>query len=305
MVEESLPNDYDWFIDQIAGHHPSVIKNGKREIGILKNRNDPSIILKPKQSGGRGECEVSVYSLLSAGRTASLRNGQKVSSNSTTSGKNKWFDWEHAREEDIRGLAKITAKFHGLQTLRVDGEDHEFMVLTDMTSPYTRPAILDIKVGKRTYDPLADREKQEKEASKYPAQEIIGFRLLGYKVHRSNNQVESKDKEWGKSYDETNVEKGLYEFFSARSAEDTKEVVSQSIVQIDRVAEWFAAQRSFHFFASSLLFVYEMDETKLPNISVSMIDFSHVFPAEGHPDENYEHGLIHLRERLQSLLSRD
>ena len=63
--------------------------------------------------------------------------------------------------------------------------DHEFMVLTDMTSPYTRPAILDIKMGKRTYDPLADREKQEKEVSKYPALEIIGFRLLGYKVIRS------------------------------------------------------------------------------------------------------------------------
>ena len=64
---------------------------------------------------------------------------------------------------------------------------------------------------------------------------------------------------------------GLYEFFSARSVEDTKEVVSQSIAQIDKVIEWFAAQRSFHFFASSLLFVYEMDETKLPNMSVSMI----------------------------------
>lgn len=28
-----LPAPYEWYREQIAGHHPSVIRNGKHEIG--------------------------------------------------------------------------------------------------------------------------------------------------------------------------------------------------------------------------------------------------------------------------------
>ncbi|KHJ92806.1 hypothetical protein OESDEN_07296, partial [Oesophagostomum dentatum] len=57
VPEQKLPPSYEWFAEQIAGHHPSVIKNGKREIGILKQHGSDKV-LKPKQEGLRGECEV-------------------------------------------------------------------------------------------------------------------------------------------------------------------------------------------------------------------------------------------------------
>lgn len=28
-----LPESYEWYREQIAGHHPSVVRNGEREIG--------------------------------------------------------------------------------------------------------------------------------------------------------------------------------------------------------------------------------------------------------------------------------
>uniref|UniRef100_A0A1I7TQ26 Antitoxin n=1 Tax=Caenorhabditis tropicalis TaxID=1561998 RepID=A0A1I7TQ26_9PELO len=58
VSNEGLPDEYQWFSDQIAGHHPSVIKNGKREIGLLKIPGSQEI-LKPKQDASRGEKEVS------------------------------------------------------------------------------------------------------------------------------------------------------------------------------------------------------------------------------------------------------
>uniref|UniRef100_A0A1I7XDA6 Stork_head domain-containing protein n=1 Tax=Heterorhabditis bacteriophora TaxID=37862 RepID=A0A1I7XDA6_HETBA len=93
MMEQELPDEYDWFAEQIAGHHPSVIKNGKREI------------------------------------------------------------------------------------------EHEFLILQDVTAPFQYPAILDIKMGRVTFDPQASAAKREKESAKYPPQKSLGFRLLGYRVN--------------------------------------------------------------------------------------------------------------------------
>lgn len=35
QVDETLPENFEWYQDQIAGHHPSVVKNGLRQIGKL------------------------------------------------------------------------------------------------------------------------------------------------------------------------------------------------------------------------------------------------------------------------------
>jgi len=58
-----------------------------------------------------------------------------------------------------------------------------------------------------------------------------------------------------------------------------------------------------HFYASSLLFVYE-GHSQLPSIvDVRMIDFSHVFSMENKPklDENYIHGLLKIIEIFQKI----
>ena len=33
--DEELPETLEWYKDQIAGHHPSVVKNGIRQIGMF------------------------------------------------------------------------------------------------------------------------------------------------------------------------------------------------------------------------------------------------------------------------------
>ncbi|VDM82809.1 unnamed protein product [Strongylus vulgaris] len=141
VPEQELPPSYEWFADQIAGHHPSVIKNGKREIGasysnviytsnaramklrkmsvlgILK-QNGSDKVLKPKQDGLRGECEVNVYKLLES----ALRHTTSGEVNYDGRGNSKPIGWESVREEDVIGLTQLTPAFHGITSVSIDKE---------------------------------------------------------------------------------------------------------------------------------------------------------------------------------------
>ncbi|VDO22271.1 unnamed protein product [Haemonchus placei] len=258
VPEQELPAAYEWFADQIAGHHPSVIKNGKREIGLLKKRGSDKI-LKPKQEAFRGECEV-IFSF------------------------------------------QLSGSFSVPPCLKAPILDVDFLILEDVTSTYTLPAILDVKMGRITFDPLANAAKREKEERKYPPQTVLGFRLLGYRVRNTNGKIVVKDKEWGKSFDEHNILDGLLEFFSGRGTDPT--LISEALSKLNYVREWFAKQTSFHFYASSLLFVYENDLQKPPNVHLVMIDFSHVFPSNNQLDTNYIAGLNVLHSKMEIILKK-
>ncbi|KJH44855.1 hypothetical protein DICVIV_09105 [Dictyocaulus viviparus] len=177
--------------------------------------------------------------------------------------------WPGVQIKDVEGLARLAPRFYGVTSLAIDREDHDFLILEDVTATYKRPAILDVKMGKITFDPVANVAKQEKETKKYPPQRTLGFRLLGYRIHCSDGTVVVKDREWGKSYDENNILDGLLEFFSGRGADLC--LISETLLKLDRVRQWFNTQRSFHFYASSLLFVYENDLSQPSNMQLVMI----------------------------------
>ncbi|CAB05842.3 Kinase [Caenorhabditis elegans] len=293
LSNDGLPEKYQWFSDQIAGHHPSVIKNGKREIGLLKIPGSREI-LKPKQDASRGEKEVALYELL-----RSCTTSPSTPPESTTSDELR----KRVRMEDIEMLCKLTADFYGIQTIFVDGQDREFLAMEDVTIGYQRPAILDLKMGQVTYDPIAKPEKIEKERIKYPPQAKMGMRILGYRIHRSDNQVEVRDKDWGKSFDETTVETGLREFFSARSEADLNQVLLEALDKLKIIKNFFETQRSLQFFASSLLFVFEADKELPINMRIVMIDFSHAFASSGEPDNGYSLGIQNLEKFLNNIIS--
>lgn len=59
-----------------------------------------------------------------------------------------------------------------------------YLKLEDVTKRFVRPCIMDVKMGKRSYDPFASLEKREEQISKYPLMEEIGFLLLGMRVRQ-------------------------------------------------------------------------------------------------------------------------
>lgn len=210
--------------------------------------------------------------------------------------------WPDVNFKDVEGLARLTPVFHGLTTVAIDRSDHDFLILDDVTASYSRPAILDIKMGRITFDPVAPAAKREKEERKYPPQAILGFRLLGYRMHYKDGRIVVKDKEWGKSFDEKNIAEGLSEFFSGRGPDAS--LMADTLSKLDEIRQWFAVQKSFHFYASSLLFAYENDPSKPASVQLVMIDFSHVFPAGNQLDTNYIHGLDFLRATVTGVLEK-
>ena len=101
-----------------------------------------------------------------------------------------------------------------------------------------------------------------------------------------------------------------------------KQAVVQTIKKLNEIKLWFEKQKTYHFYASSLLVVYEADvendannnnnnsnspndnnSSKLDFVRVVLADFAHVYPANGSLDENFLFGLKKLIDSLSLLLS--
>ena len=67
-------------------------------------------------------------------------------------------------------------------TAYLDCVPEEFLKLEDITHRFRRPCIMDVKLGRRVWDDYAEQDKIDREKKKYPAQEIIGFRIIGMRV---------------------------------------------------------------------------------------------------------------------------
>ncbi len=53
----------------------------------------------------------------------------------------------------------------------------ECILLEDITDKFWQPYILDVKIGRHVWDNFAEKDKIEHEKKKYPAQEVIGWRI--------------------------------------------------------------------------------------------------------------------------------
>ena len=51
-----------------------------------------------------------------------------------------------------------------------------YLLLRDTTATFTRPCVIDIKMGRQTYEPSSPAEKVDYEKKKYPEQATFGFR---------------------------------------------------------------------------------------------------------------------------------
>jgi len=88
---------------------------------------------------------------------------------------------------------------------------------------------------------------------------------------------------------------------------------------LDTFVTFFLEQREYHLYASSLLFVYdrrcltaadldgrERTQQEVDSmVRLKLIDFAHVFPAEGQRDENFLFGLTSLRGLFEQYANRE
>lgn len=66
---------------------------------------------------------------------------------------------EITRDETLLELKQFVPKYYGTRMVTINGNEVECIELEDLTRHYKEPCIMDIKIGRRTWDPTASYEK--------------------------------------------------------------------------------------------------------------------------------------------------
>jgi len=204
-------------------------------------------------------------------------------------------------------------KFHGLEQVGFTNGivvTEDFLVLDDITEGFELPTVMDIKVGKQTWGPDATEAKKVGEASKYVGTKgPYGFSILGMIVHAHEEtasvQVQQFDKSFGKNLKTQEVHR-VPELFFCHDQKPPIELVKIVVEKITTIRDVFELQRRYKIYASSLLLTYDSQAVRnfkkgkitqpqlAQSVNIRLIDFAHVFDANGERDDNFLHGLNNL-----------
>lgn len=242
----------------------------KDQLVQILQEKDSTHLLKPLHLDLRGETEVQFYRSV--------------------------FSRRH-----LEHLRTLVPEFHGIvhlvQKAKENTAGEPFLRIQDVTAGFDNPSIMDIKIGKQSFDKFADEQKRKREREKYPHQEQVGFRVIGLKKWIRNKKIyEIKDKKFGRNLLPQQISKALADFF-----QNNRALIDQVIRKLKLILEILSSQNDFWLFSSSLLFVYD---EKLSKADVYMIDFAHALPKEEEEkdiqDTNYLFGVEKLIFFLES-----
>jgi len=148
----------------------------------------------------------------------------------------------------------------------IDGKPIEFLKLLDITHGMTEPCVIDIKIGKRTWDPTASDDKILVEEQKYkPCKQNLGFCIPGFQVYDvSSGRIKRYGKEYGKKLNETTVKDGLKIFLNSENGAMCRTLLMQLLTGLWKVHKWARMNKTFRIYSSSLLLAY--DARRLRNV---------------------------------------
>ncbi|XP_054975421.1 inositol polyphosphate multikinase isoform X3 [Sorex araneus] len=192
---------------QVAGH-----MYGKDKVGILQHPD--GTVLKQLQPPPRGPRELEFYNMVSEVYAADCSDGVLLE------------------------LRKYLPKYYGTWSPPTAPNDL-YLKLEDVTHKFNKPCIMDVKIGRKSYDPFASSEKIQQQV---------------YHVH--SDSYETKNQHYGRSLTKETLKDGVSRFFHNGYCL-RRDAVAASIRKIENILKWFESQEQLNFYASSLLFVYE------------------------------------------------
>ncbi|XP_076162202.1 inositol phosphate kinase 2 isoform X2 [Ptiloglossa arizonensis] len=164
--------------NQVAGH---PFDDKRRTIGML--RRPDGRVLKPVVKPLLGKREIAFYESLQA-----------------------------SQDPVMLQLKNYVPKYYGTTELQIFGKRVTFLTLKDIIHGMAEPCVMDIKIGKRTWDPLATPQKRATEELKYAeSKRTYGFCITGFQVYcLSSGQLEKFGKHYGKTLDAKGVVEGSH-----------------------------------------------------------------------------------------------
>ncbi|XP_058745576.1 inositol polyphosphate multikinase beta-like [Vicia villosa] len=264
---------------QVAGHQAKT--------GILGPLIDDSgKFYKPLQDDGRGSHELAFYT--------SLYSDPRIPSN----------------------ILNLFPNFHGTEVVEAsDGSGlHPHLVMEDIAGKFTNPAVVDFKIGSRTWHPQSSEDyirkclKKDRESSSIK----LGFRISGLRSVSPSNECWQPERKFLMDLSAEDVIFMMKKFVSSDGNADKPDCVFGARVYVHVLEEllvlkkWFEVQTIFHFYSCSVLVVYEKDETdekRTARAVVKLVDFAHVVDAKGAIDHNFLGGLCSLIKFVKDVLA--
>ncbi|KAK6628153.1 hypothetical protein RUM43_001965 [Polyplax serrata] len=157
-----------------------------------------------------------------------------------------------------RELKKFTPKYFGTTEIKVNSTGIKWLILKNAAHGFREPCIMDIKVGSRTWDPLASEEKRLSEEAKYrDCKRDLGFCIPGFQMYKlPTGELVRKDREFGKSLNGTTARNAIRTFLNGEFGL-SRTLLLQFLGKLWRILRWFRTQKNFRFYSSSLLLVYD------------------------------------------------
>jgi len=185
-------------------------------------------------------------------------------------------------DPNVVPLKEFTSEYRGTQTLTVGLKTIKFIRLRDLTHSMLEPCVIDLKMGTRTWDPMATQEKKITEDSKYKdCKDTVGFCIPGFQTfHISSGIYKKFGKEYGKKLNQNTVVDALKLFLNADSGL-SRQLITSILTQLWAIQKWMQSQKVFQFYSSSVLIVYDarklrqvLDTQKRQNSSQNNLEFS-------------------------------
>ncbi|XP_046405649.1 inositol polyphosphate multikinase isoform X2 [Ischnura elegans] len=233
---------------QVAGHSAA---NGKSSLGMLLHPD--GYVLKPAEKKTQGENEIRFYKhLISAVDAVSQE------------------------------LQEYVPKFYGTRIITINGRDITCLALENVTEGMLEPCVMDVKIGKQTWEPNASEEKKNTEKEKYvESKRECGFCIPGMQFYDiASHKLIKYGKEYGKQLDRNGIKNAL-KLFLNWSSSMSHPIIEQFLCKLWKILKWFKSQRQFLFYSSSLLFVYDAHPLRSYSSSASA-----VLGAESHQESS-------------------
>ncbi|XP_066251825.1 inositol polyphosphate multikinase [Euwallacea similis] len=227
-VLDGIPQGMEVLTNQVAGH----LINDSGGVGMLKK---DGLAFKPLLKKECAEREIKLYEHL-----------------------------DRTVDRSLIEMRQLVPKYHGVQKLKIKDKEIDFLVLEDLTKDFKEPCIMDIKIGRRTWDPHASYNKIIAEQNKYhECKRDLGFCIPGSQVYKiANNQLVKYDNEYGKKLDKDGAREAIKMFLNADTHHFCRKLLVQLLASLWQIQHFARSQRRLKLYATSILLVYDARRLK-------------------------------------------